>query len=102
MGNLIKENWGDSIKDFSTESISPRIENIQSKLRGINNLDKTLKLSVDVTKSVNTKTVSSTQISPTFVIQIDKFVNNRPGDVQSFAQELDFYARNANLARGLT
>lgn len=102
MGNLIKENWGDSIKDFSTESISPRIENIQSKLRGINNLDKTLKLSVDVPKSVNTKTVSSTQISPTFVIQIDKFVNNRPGDVQSFAQELDFYARNANLARGLT
>ena len=91
-----------SIGDFSTNTFTDNIGHVQAGLNRVNNLDKTLKLSVDIPKSVNTQTVPSTQISPTFVIQIDKFVNNRPGDVQSFAQELDFYARNANLARGLT
>ena len=83
-------------------TFTDNIGNIQAGLNRANNFDKILKLSVDVPKSVNTKTAVPTQISPTFVIQIDKFVNNRPGNVQSFAQELDFYARNANLARGLT
>lgn len=102
MSKSIKSEWEHSMKDFSVNTFTDNIGNIQAGLNRVNNLDKTLKLSVDVPKSVNTQTVPSTQISPTFVIQIEKFVNNRPGDVQSFAQELDFYARNANLARGLT
>lgn len=102
MSKSIKSEWELSMKGFSVNTFTDNIGHIQAGLNRVSNLDKTLKLSIGVPKSVNTQTVPSTQISPTFVIQIDKFVNNRPGDVQSFAQELDFYARNANLARGLT
>ena len=102
MSKSIKSEWELSMKGFSVNTFTDNIGHIQAGLNRVSNLDKTRKLCIGVPKSVNTQTVPSTQISPTFVIQIDKFVNNRPGDVQSFAQELDFYARNANLARGLT
>ena len=90
------------MKGFSVNTFTDNIGHIQAGLNRVSNLDKTLKLSIGVPKSVNTQTVPSTQISPTFVIQIDKFVNNRPGDVQSFAQELDFYAHQCEFGEGLT
>lgn len=92
-----------SIGDFSTNTFTDNIGHVQAGLNRVNNLDKTLKLSVDIPKSVNTQTVPSTQISPTFVIQIDKFVNNRPGDDTIFRSRTCILCHAMRiLARGLT
>ncbi len=96
MVQALKDEWQGSINGFDT----PSIGGIQSRLGKVEGIEKQLNLSIDVPKTTNPKVSTTPPISQTFVIQIDKFVNNRSGDVQSFAQELDFYARNANLARG--
>lgn len=56
-------------------------------------------LSGKVQTSFNPVINPTTNTNP-FILQIDKFVNNREQDVQGLAEEMEFYRRQASLAKG--
>lgn len=56
-------------------------------------------LSGKVQTSFNPVINPTTNTNP-FILQIDKFVNNREQDVQGLAEEMEFYRRQAALAKG--
>lgn len=56
-------------------------------------------LSGKVQTSFNPVINPTTNTNP-FILQIDKFVNNREQDVQGLAEEMEFYRRRAALAKG--
>ena len=56
-------------------------------------------LSGKVQTSFNPVINPTTNTNP-FILQIDKFVNNREQDVQGLAEEMEFYRKQAALAKG--
>lgn len=60
--------------------------------------DLVLKTAQEVAKSVLSSSPSSGGLSVT----IENFINNRAQDVQAFAEELEFYKRQACVARGVS
>lgn len=77
---------GRGVANGITKSISD-VQNAMSYLSG------------KVQTSFNPVINPTTNTNP-FILQIDKFVNNREQDVQGLAEEMEFYRRQAALAKG--
>ena len=77
---------GRGIANGITKSVSD-VQNAMSYLSG------------KVQTSFNPVINPTTNTNP-FILQIDKFVNNREQDVQGLAEEMEFYRRQAALAKG--
>ena len=56
-------------------------------------------LSSGIEASVN-PTINPTANTNPLIIQIENFNNTRESDIQSLAQELEFYRRNSALVKG--
>lgn len=85
--------------------IDDSISNVKAAMARMNQVlvaDANISTSINTTKGTgNQSNKSSTSInSEGLIVTIENFINNRPQDVQAFAEELDFYRRQASTARG--
>ena len=91
---LMADQVGSFIGEGVTEGIIEGIEETENK---VNTAMKQLASGIET--SVN-PTINPTANTNPLIIQIENFINNRESDIQTLAQELEFYRRNNALAKG--
>ena len=87
---LMKNQIGKNLGLGVVEGIEDTVPNVLSALKGLNE---------KVQNSVN-PVINPTANSNPLMITIENFNNNRQSDIQALAEELEFYRKNAALAKG--
>ena len=87
---LMRDEVGKYIGLGVAEGIDDTVVDVENALRG---------LTTKVETSIN-PTINPTANSNPLIIQIENFNNERGTDIQTLAEELEFYRKNAALARG--
>lgn len=87
---LMEDEIGENLGLGIAQGIENTVGDVENAMRG---------LSSRVEASVN-PTINPTANSNPLIIQIENFNNERGTDIQTLAEELEFYRKNAALARG--